>query len=86
MNSHKASTGILGRFKAVVLSDISMSFGDWHRASAGLPADFAAKVAGRPRVPLFSVMVAFDRRVEGLYFFPLHLGKVFLFVVKRSQN
>jgi len=45
----------------VLLTDISSSFGSWHRASAGVPECFAARVRDRVRVPLFSAMVAFDR-------------------------
>ena len=53
-----AAEASLGVFDAVVLTDVSSSFEGWHRASAGLPADFAARVAGRLRLPLFSCMVA----------------------------
>ena len=49
----------LGAFDAVVLTDISSSFEGWHRASAGLPPDFAARVSGRARLPLFACMVAY---------------------------
>ena len=38
---------------------MSSSFEGWHRASAGLPAHFAARVSGHVRVPLFSCMVAY---------------------------
>eukprot|EP00442_Polarella_glacialis_P003341 CAMPEP_0115161434 /NCGR_PEP_ID=MMETSP0227-20121206/71337_1 /TAXON_ID=89957 /ORGANISM="Polarella glacialis, Strain CCMP 1383" /LENGTH=538 /DNA_ID=CAMNT_0002573399 /DNA_START=50 /DNA_END=1667 /DNA_ORIENTATION=- len=48
--------------------DVSSSFGAWHRASAGLTeengcpaAPIAARVGSRPRVPLFTVMVAFRK-------------------------
>ena len=50
----------LGRFDYVVLTDISSSFGGWHRASAGVPEAFAKRVRNRVRVPLFSAMVAFE--------------------------
>ena len=45
-------------FDAVVFTDISSSFGSWHRASAGLPPSFAAKLPPKLRVPLFSCMIA----------------------------
>ena len=48
-------------FAAVVLTDISSSFGGWHRASAGVPEAFTSQVRDRCRIPLFSAMVAFDR-------------------------
>lgn len=35
---------LLGTFDAVVLTDISSTFGSWHRASAGVPEAFAARV------------------------------------------
>jgi len=48
-------------YNIVVLTDISSSFGNWHRASAGCPASFAEAVSKRAgaRVPLFSAMVSF---------------------------
>ena len=45
-------------FDAVVLTDISSSFGEWHRASAGVPEVIAARIRERVRVPLFSCQVA----------------------------
>jgi hypothetical protein len=45
----------------VLVTDISSSFGAWHRASAGVPDCFAARVRDRVRIPLFSAMVTFDR-------------------------
>ena len=47
-------------FDAVLMTDVSSSFGGWHRAGAGLPEEFAARVRDRVRVPLFSCMVAFE--------------------------
>ena len=49
-------------YDAIVLTDVSSSFGGWHRASAGVPKDFARRVRERvgARVPLFSAMVAFE--------------------------
>ena len=49
-------------FDAVVLTDLSSSFGAWHRASAGVPQGFADRVAARAgsRVPLFTSMVAYE--------------------------
>ena len=48
-------------YSIVVLTDISSSFGNWHRASAGVPTAFAELVSKRAgaRVPLFSAMVSF---------------------------
>ncbi|EJK74473.1 hypothetical protein THAOC_03845, partial [Thalassiosira oceanica] len=43
-------------FDAVILTDVSSSFGAWHRASAGVPEGFAWRV--RDRV---TAMVAFER-------------------------
>jgi hypothetical protein len=54
-----ARRALLGTFAHVLLTDVSSSFADWHRASAGVPATIAAKVRDRVRTPLFSVMVAF---------------------------
>eukprot|EP00580_Thalassiosira_gravida_P018379 CAMPEP_0201676944 /NCGR_PEP_ID=MMETSP0494-20130426/42997_1 /ASSEMBLY_ACC=CAM_ASM_000839 /TAXON_ID=420259 /ORGANISM="Thalassiosira gravida, Strain GMp14c1" /LENGTH=494 /DNA_ID=CAMNT_0048159781 /DNA_START=16 /DNA_END=1500 /DNA_ORIENTATION=+ len=60
------NTQLLGEgesgYDAVILTDVSSSFGKWHRASAGVPEHFAKKVRERvgARVPLFSAMVAFD--------------------------
>eukprot|EP00978_Attheya_sp_CCMP212_P040650 scaffold224238_cov55-Attheya_sp.AAC.1 len=49
-------------YDAVLLTDVSSSFGSWHRASAGVPEAFAKRVRERvgARVPLFTAMVAFD--------------------------
>jgi predicted NAD/FAD-dependent oxidoreductase len=48
-------------YDAVVLSDVSSSFGSWHRASAGVPESFARRVRQRvgARVPLFTAMICF---------------------------
>mmetsp|Transcript_17998 Transcript_17998/g.46657 ORF Transcript_17998/g.46657 Transcript_17998/m.46657 type:complete len:541 (-) Transcript_17998:297-1919(-) len=54
-------------YDLVLMTDVSSSFGSWHRASAGLQepgcptAPIAAKVGSRPRVPLFTSIVAFRR-------------------------
>ena len=45
----------------IILTDISQCFETWHRASAGVPSDFASdarSIAGA-RVPLFTAMVTF---------------------------
>ena len=62
---------ILGRtsdreYDVVILTDVSSSFGSWHRASAGVPEDFASRVRERvgARVPLFTAMVAFESRLD----------------------
>jgi renalase len=49
-------------YDAVVLTDVSSSFDPWHRASAGVPLEFAARVraAAGARVPLFTCMLAFE--------------------------
>ena len=44
----------------VIVTDVSCSFGGWHRASAGLPPEAARVCEGRVRVPLFTCLVAFD--------------------------
>jgi len=49
-------------YDLIVLTDISSSFGSWHRASAGIPeASFVEAVSKRAgaRVPLFTAMVSF---------------------------
>ena len=59
----QAQERLLGEgYEAVILTDVSSSFGAWHRASAGVPESFANRVRERvgARVPLFSAMVAFD--------------------------
>lgn len=50
-------------YDAIILTDVSSSFGKWHRASAGVPEQFADRVRERvgARVPLFAAMIAFDR-------------------------
>ena len=50
-------------YHAVVLTDVSSSFGAWHRASAGVPEEFARRVRERAgsRVPLFTTMVTFEQ-------------------------
>jgi predicted NAD/FAD-dependent oxidoreductase len=49
-----------GTFDAVLFTDISSSFDEWHRASAGVPEAIASRVRQRVRVPLFSCMVALE--------------------------
>ena len=64
---------------------MSSSFEGWHRASAGLPAHFAARVSGRVRVPLFSCMVAYAAPLglplDGLTF---HGGDVLWFAARSA--
>ena len=60
-------TCILGEqsgYDAIILTDVSSSFGKWHRASAGVPESFAKRVRERvgARVPLFSAMIAFEKQ------------------------
>ena len=49
-------------YDAVILTDISSSFGGWHRASAGVPDSFSKAVRDKvgARVPLLTAMIAFD--------------------------
>ena len=53
-------------YDVVILTDVSSSFGSWHRASAGVPESFASKVRERcgARVPLFTAMVAFESKLN----------------------
>ena len=57
---------VLGTADAVLFTDISSSFDSWHRASAGVPDSFRQQLLQRPRVPLFSCMVALDEPVRQL--------------------
>jgi predicted NAD/FAD-dependent oxidoreductase len=55
-----AGRGSLGVFDAVVFTDASSSYEEWHRASAGvsrLVPDMAAFIRARPRIPLFTAML-----------------------------
>jgi len=63
VEARKAEPQVLGKFAAVVQTDISSGFSSWHRASAGLPEDF--KIPERTRIPLFAVCCAFDEKIEG---------------------
>jgi len=51
-------------YDGIILTDVSSSFGKWHRASAGVPESFACRVRERvgARVPLFTVMIAFETK------------------------
>ena len=53
-------------YDAVILTDISSSFGGWHRASAGVPDSFSTAVRNRvgARVPLLTAMIAFDTATD----------------------
>ena len=66
---------------------MSSSFEGWHRASAGLPAHFAARVSGRVRVPLFSCMVAYAAPLglplDGLTF---HGGDTLWFAARSASK
>ena len=50
-------------YDAVVLTDVSCCFENWHRASAGVPLDFAKRVQQKlgARVPLFTVLLTLER-------------------------
>jgi predicted NAD/FAD-dependent oxidoreductase len=51
-------------FNIIIFTDISSAFESWHKASAGIPHSFRQKVPHqRPRIPLFSCMVAFDEPI-----------------------
>jgi protoporphyrinogen oxidase len=52
-------------YDVVVMTDVSSSFAAWHRASAGVPEEFAANVRQTvgSRVSLFSAMVAFAQPI-----------------------
>lgn len=54
---------LLGEYDAVLFTDISSSFEEWHRASAGVPEEVAACVRHRVRVPLFSCMIALEHPI-----------------------
>lgn len=54
----------LGEFDAVVVTDVSASMAGWHRASAGIPEEVAARVRGRTRVVLFTALFAFEQPVD----------------------
>jgi len=62
-------TKVLGEpqgYDGIILTDVSSSFGKWHRASAGVPEPFACRVRERvgARVPLFTVMIAFQSKSQ----------------------
>ncbi|KAL7529629.1 hypothetical protein ACHAXR_004192 [Thalassiosira sp. AJA248-18] len=61
-NEEVQSLGEPSGYDAIILTDASSSFGKWHRASAGIPEEFAKRVRERvgARVPLFTAMIAFD--------------------------
>jgi hypothetical protein len=58
----------LGTYDIVVITDASAAMGSWHRASAGLPAEFVEGVANRikqrVRVALFTALVVFQEPVQ----------------------
>ena len=60
---NKVPLGDAEGYDGIILTDVSSSFGKWHRASAGVPEPFAARVRERvgSRVPLFTAMIAFDK-------------------------
>jgi predicted NAD/FAD-dependent oxidoreductase len=57
---------VLDTADAVLFTDISSSFDSWHRASAGIPDAFRQKLKDRPRVPLFSCMIALKQPIRHL--------------------
>ena len=62
-SNENITLGEVEGYDGIILTDVSSSFGNWHRASAGVPESFAAKVRERvgARVPLFTVMLAFEK-------------------------
>lgn len=54
------------QYDAVVLTDVSCCFDNWHRASAGVPSDFCHKVQKKlgARVPLFTVLLVLESTRE----------------------
>lgn len=58
--------GNVDGYDSIILTDVSSSFGQWHRASAGVPEHFASRVRERvgARVPLFTAMIAFDKKTD----------------------
>lgn len=72
----KTPYDLLGEgYDAVFLTDVSSSFGKWHRASAGVPEKFASRVRKQvsARVPLFTAMIAFDK-ATGIEFDTITFG------------
>jgi predicted NAD/FAD-dependent oxidoreductase len=68
-NGHNVNDNVIGNeegYDAVLLTDVSSSFGGWHRASAGVPESFSRKVRDRvgARVPLLTAMVAFSEATD----------------------
>jgi len=61
-SNDKIPLGAMEGYDGIILTDVSSSFGKWHRASAGVPESFASKVRERvgSRVPLFTAMIAFE--------------------------
>lgn len=61
---HKVCLGDQEGYDIVILTDVSSSFGGWHRASAGVPESFAKQVRDRvgARIPLFTAMISFDSK------------------------
>mmetsp|Transcript_105054 Transcript_105054/g.201647 ORF Transcript_105054/g.201647 Transcript_105054/m.201647 type:complete len:477 (-) Transcript_105054:54-1484(-) len=60
----RSAPDALGEFDVVVVTDVSASMAGWHRASAGIPEEVAARVRGRTRVVLFTALFAFERPVN----------------------
>lgn len=58
--------GSFNSILSTIVIDASCSFEGWHRASAGISAvkpEFSAFIRSRARIPLFTAMVAFDRKM-----------------------
>jgi len=65
------NTVSLGLFDGIIITDASASFENWHRASCGIRrigGDFVNEVSKRPRVPLFTCMVAFEKPISSIDF------------------
>jgi predicted NAD/FAD-dependent oxidoreductase len=63
-NDNRCQIGEESGYDAVILTDVSSSFGQWHRASVGVPEEFARHVRDRvgARIPLFTALIAFDEK------------------------
>ena len=76
---------VIGCFHLVLLTDVSSSFGGWHRASAGVPDSFGARVRERVRIPLFTAMVAFKDTL-GLALDGITFGGSAVWFAARTQS
>jgi predicted NAD/FAD-dependent oxidoreductase len=82
------NTASHSNFDMIVFTDISSAFQSWHKASAGIPDDFRRMVPRRrPRIPLFSCMVAFDEPIGNeIPFDAFTVSKSILWFAARSNS